>query len=100
MSLLRDHFPGRLISRFGDVEWPARSPDLSPLDFFLWGHLKERVYRDNPQTLTELKEAIGKEIRCIGSEVTKAVFDSMKKRAQDCIQSGGHHLKNFLFKKY
>ena len=35
-------FPGRLISLRGDVEWPARSPDLSPCDVFLWGYLKER----------------------------------------------------------
>ena len=33
------------------------------------------------------------------AEVTKAVFDSMKKRAQDCVQLGGHHLENFVFKK-
>jgi hypothetical protein len=26
-----------------DVQ-PPRSPDLSPLDFYLWGHLKTSVY--------------------------------------------------------
>jgi hypothetical protein len=25
--------------------WPPRSPDLTPLDFFLWGTLKERIYQ-------------------------------------------------------
>lgn len=24
------------------VLWPQRSPDLTPLEFFLWGHLKNR----------------------------------------------------------
>ena len=61
--------------------------------------MKERLFRDNPQILTEWKEAIGKKIRCAGLEVTKAVFDSMMKKAQDRIQSGGHRLKNFVFKK-
>jgi hypothetical protein len=28
----------------GPVDWPARSPDLNPLDFWLWGHLKTLVY--------------------------------------------------------
>jgi len=37
MEILRQKLPGRLISRYGDVEWPARSPDLSPLKFFLVG---------------------------------------------------------------
>ena len=53
----------------------------------------ERVYQDNPQTVTELKEAIGKEITSIGSEVTKAVNDSMKKMVPDWILSGGHHFE-------
>ena len=28
------------IARGGPVAWPARSPDLTPLDFFLWGHVR------------------------------------------------------------
>ncbi len=27
------------------VQWPLRSPDLTPIDFNLWGHLKTLVYR-------------------------------------------------------
>ena len=36
-------FPGRVLSRFGDQNWPLRSCDLTPLDFFLWGYLKSQV---------------------------------------------------------
>ena len=35
IQLLKTLFPSRLISRFGDVAWAPRSPDLTPLDFFL-----------------------------------------------------------------
>jgi hypothetical protein len=35
MNILRNMFHGRLISRYGDVPWPPRSPDLSSCDFFL-----------------------------------------------------------------
>ena len=34
MTIVRNMFPGHLISRFGDVPWPPRSPDLSTCDFF------------------------------------------------------------------
>lgn len=34
-ELLRTKFPYRLISCHGDVNWPPRSSDLTPLDFFL-----------------------------------------------------------------
>ena len=35
--------PGNWIGRGGPVEWPPRWPDLTPCDYFLWGHLKEKV---------------------------------------------------------
>ncbi|GFV70010.1 uncharacterized protein TNCV_5074751 [Trichonephila clavipes] len=38
--LLNDTFGDRLISRFGPVNWPPRSCDLTPLDYFLWGLCK------------------------------------------------------------
>ncbi|GFT47892.1 transposable element Tc3 transposase [Trichonephila clavipes] len=36
IDLLKDTFGDRLISRFGPVNWPPTSCDLTPLDFFLW----------------------------------------------------------------
>lgn len=45
--------------------WPPRSPDLNPCDFFLWGHLKSRVYDPLPTTLDQLKANITREIESI-----------------------------------
>ncbi|GFY15826.1 transposable element Tc3 transposase [Trichonephila clavipes] len=39
IDLLKDTFGDRLISRFGPVNWPARSCDLTPLDYFLWDNI-------------------------------------------------------------
>ncbi|GFU13004.1 DUF4817 domain-containing protein [Trichonephila clavipes] len=44
----QDTFGDRLISRFGPVNWPPRSCDLTPLDYFLWGYVKSLVYADKP----------------------------------------------------
>ena len=35
--------------------WPPHSPDLNPLDFFLWGYLKDKVYTPKPATLQDLR---------------------------------------------
>ncbi|GFW82214.1 DUF4817 domain-containing protein [Trichonephila clavipes] len=51
IDLLKHKFGDRLISRFGPVNWPPRSCDLTPLDYFLWGYVKSLVYADKPQTL-------------------------------------------------
>ncbi|GFT56427.1 putative transposable element [Trichonephila clavipes] len=58
IDLLKDRFGDRLISRFGPVNWPPRSCDLTPLDYFLWGHVKSLVYADKPQTLDHLEDNI------------------------------------------
>ena len=47
---LRRPFEERLISSGEAHAWPAHSPDLTPMDFFLWGHLKLQVYRSNFKT--------------------------------------------------
>jgi len=37
MTIVRNMFPGHLISRFGEVPWALRSPDLSKCDIFFLG---------------------------------------------------------------
>ncbi|UYV66487.1 hypothetical protein LAZ67_4001851 [Cordylochernes scorpioides] len=39
-------------------QWPPRSPDLTPCDFWQWGYIKSRVYRCRPTTLAMLKFSI------------------------------------------
>jgi len=72
-------FPGHLISRFGNVPWPPRSPHLSTCDFLLWGYLKSRVYTHKPRTLNDLKEVIRQEIRPIDRQLLARAMDDIKK---------------------
>jgi hypothetical protein len=44
MLVFRAIFPDRLISRFGDITRPARSPDLPIPDHILCGYVKSKVY--------------------------------------------------------
>ena len=89
MGLLREMFPGRLISLQGDVPWPARSPDLAPCDFFLWGYLKDRVFRRKPRTLHDLKAAIREEIEAIPQDMLRRVMRNFRERLQMCIEQDG-----------
>ncbi|GFW89254.1 uncharacterized protein TNCV_4934221 [Trichonephila clavipes] len=57
-DLFKDTFGDRLISGFEPVNWPPRSCDLTPLDYFLWGYVKSLVYADKPQTLDHLEDNI------------------------------------------
>ena len=40
-------FEDRISSRRADVVWPPRSCDLTPLDYYLWGAVKDKYYADN-----------------------------------------------------
>ncbi|EZA58856.1 hypothetical protein X777_01031 [Ooceraea biroi] len=57
-TVLHEMFPERWIRKGGHISWPARSPDLNPLDFFLWGMLKNTVYNDVPTTQENMRERI------------------------------------------
>lgn len=97
IQLLNDVFPRRLISRSGDLAWPARSPDLTAPDFFLWGFLKSKVYVNKPQTIQHLKDNIRHEIEEIQPEMLKDVMKNALKRAESCIANRGHHLADIIF---
>jgi hypothetical protein len=98
MQVSREMFPGRLISLRGDIPWPARSPDLTPWDFFLWGYLKAEVYKHRPRNLQTLKEAIRTEICLIPQEMLERVMRNFTSRLQQCLDNDGHHLADIIFK--
>lgn len=97
IELLRNKFDGRVISINGDKPWPPRSCDLSPLDYFLWGYVKERVYADKPRTIPELKANIRRVIAEIGPEICEKVLKNYGTRIVACKKSLGGHLADIVF---
>ncbi|GFY35132.1 transposable element Tc3 transposase [Trichonephila clavipes] len=73
---LKDTLGDRLISRFGPVNWPTRSCDLTPLDYFLWGYVKSLVYADKPQTLDHLEDNIRHVIAEIRPQMLEKVIEN------------------------
>jgi len=51
-------FPNRWIGRDGQTPWPPQLPDITPLDFFLWGHVKDKVFSTPVPDITNLKARI------------------------------------------
>ena len=96
INMLQDTFQDRLISRRTAVNWAAHSPDLNPLDFFLWGYLKNTIYAERHVTLVELKEAITDGIRQITQDICKAVIAHFVKRVEICSRMEGRHFEHLL----
>jgi len=56
-NFLDIEFPNRWIGRSGEIEWPPRSSDLSPLDYFFMGISERQSYATKPSyAQTNLEE--------------------------------------------
>lgn len=93
---LDETFPGRWIGRRGAIEWPPRSPDLTPLDFFLWGHLKSKIYATQPASLEILRQRIIHECRQITPEMLQNVRERFEQNLYYCMEVEGQHFEHLL----
>ena len=96
LAWLQERFGERLISRKLPNEWSPHSPDLNPLDYFLWVFLKDRVYGNKPQTIQELKLSIEKEVQRIDPETCHRVVQNFQRRIRACLERNGQHLEHIV----
>ena len=98
-AYLQQEFPARFIARAAPdvpVSWPPRSPDLTPLDFFLWGYVKDTVYASQPGSQAELRQRIVEACRSITPETLARVRGAILHRAQVCVAHDGRHFEHLL----
>lgn len=95
---LDEQFPRRWIGRGGPVAWPARSPDLTPLDFFLWGEMKRLVYEHESNTVDELRERVVAAFETVKQNrfALGRLKDNLRRRAELCRQQEGSHFEQLL----
>ena len=79
-------------------EWPPNSPDLNPLDYYIWGAMLEkyRAFTRKPNNKTELKTVM----QVIWDDLPQESIDravlSFRKRLQACIRADGGHFEHQL----
>lgn len=91
-EFLDERMPGRWIGRGGPLLWPPRSPDITPLDFFFWGYVKERVYATKVDNLDDLKQRIRASIATITPEMLQATWREIEYRLDTLRATGGAHI--------
>lgn len=89
---------GVWIGRNGPIRWPANSPDLTPLDVFLWGYLKNKIYYNRPVSINIIEQRLREEISLLNryhSEFTReAVNHKLRINIRDCIENNGGYIEN------
>lgn len=88
------NFPNRWMGRSSpNLPWPPYSPDLTPMDFFLWGWMKDVVYQE-PIANVEVLEA---RIRLAFQQLTMDMVDrsvqSYVQRLHRCIEREGRSVE-------
>ena len=72
--------------------WPPNSPDLNPVDYSIWGILKERIYHSRIHDVKELKERLLREWRLLDHTVITAAIAQWCSRLNACVCMNGGHL--------
>lgn len=89
-------FNEQVVATNGPVRWPARSPDLTILDFFVWGYVKDRVYRTPPANLETLENRIREVFTSITPVMLTNIVRNTTYRARKCYDEGGGHFEHLL----
>ncbi|GBM52018.1 hypothetical protein AVEN_122384-1 [Araneus ventricosus] len=78
------------------LHWPPYSPDMNPCDFFLWGHMKDLVFKKKPTDLISLKRSIINSFANFKRKTLELVTDNFVTRLRYCATSDGSHFENIL----
>jgi hypothetical protein len=86
-------FPGHWIGH-GPTDWPPRSPDNTPLDFFLWSNVKDRIYVTKVRDLrARIVEAAG----TITPDMLQWTWAELEYRLAILRVTNGAHAKVYRF---
>ncbi|CAK1595201.1 unnamed protein product [Parnassius mnemosyne] len=101
---LNELFDDRWIGRLGPHAWPPRSPDLTPLDFFLWGYVKERVFNRECDSADEMRQRIVDVFDKLRTDCVEdhtmmpRLHEEMQNRAQICLEMNGAQFEPHLIR--
>ena len=94
-DFLNETFPNRWIGRNGPTPWPPRSPDTTPLDFFLWGYVRDRVYRTPVRDVETLQSRIIEVLATVDEEMLENTWREIEYRLDIMRATNGAHVEVF-----
>ena len=94
-QFLNKTFSDRWIGRDGPISWPLRSPDITPLDFFLWDFVKDIVYRTKVRDITDLKQRISNAIATIDEAMLQRTWQKIEYRLDVLRATKGPHIEMY-----
>jgi hypothetical protein len=78
------------------IAWPPLSPDLSPMDFSLWRHLKENMHAVLPRNIEDLEAGIQDAATAVLVNMLRRVRDNTVRRTAACLEMDEAHFERLL----
>ena len=94
-DVLNKRFPDAWIGRGGPIPWPPRSPDLSPVDSFLWGYIKNIVYAEKIRNIQQLQERITSAIETVTQDMIQKTWQEIEFRLDVSRATNGAHTEMY-----
>lgn len=96
------HAANRTLQFFADnglqyitpAEWMPQSPDAAPMDYFVWGYLKQQMFKRRIKTLAGLKRAVIDEWKKMPQEMINKALDAWPKRCRRIYNNRGLQIEN------
>ena len=87
----------RWIGRGGPIMWPPRSPNLSVPDFWLWGQIRDSLYKaPRPKSLQDLKSRIIHLLESIDKATIQKAYQLFVRRCELCVKQDRGHFEQLL----
>jgi hypothetical protein len=75
------------------MAWPPKSLDLTPLDFFLWGYVKNNVYQVKTNNLQHVKARRREAVATVTPNMLQATWNEIEYRLDICRATKGAHIE-------
>ncbi|GBM00509.1 hypothetical protein AVEN_111737-1 [Araneus ventricosus] len=81
------------MGRGGPIAWPPRSPDLTPLDFFFCGYVKDKVYSRETRAVEDLHASITAAVATVTTQMLQWTWLELYYRLDILRVTKGVHME-------
>jgi hypothetical protein len=83
------------IGQDGPIPWPPHSPDITPLDFFFWGYIKDQVFHPKVGSVVELHAGINSAVASVTPHMLKNTWCEIEYRLNILRATNGTHIEMY-----
>ena len=91
---LNQIFDVNWIGQGGTQSWRLRSPNLMPLDFFVWEYVMQNIFQTQPTSIDDLRQRITHVIQNIPPATLLRVTEECQAGVKHCLQVNVVHFEH------